>query len=71
MTVLEKIQKLTVSDCFKKLSEVLACPPQEDRNKNKLKYFKLTITEGFWGSKITWEEREVPLTDEELKLKNY
>jgi hypothetical protein len=37
------------------------------REMNKLKYFTPTIEEKFFGNKITWKERETPLTDEELK----
>jgi hypothetical protein len=35
--------------------------------KNKLKYFKPTIHEGFFSNKISWEQRNKPLTDTELK----
>lgn len=35
---------------------------------DKLKVFKPKIVEGFWGTNTTWEERETPLTDEEVKL---
>lgn len=35
--------------------------------KNKLKYFKPTIQEGVFSNTISWQERDIPLTDEELK----
>ncbi len=35
---------------------------------NKLKYFKPTIIESFWGRKIQWELRDNPLSDEEVNL---
>lgn len=38
-------------------------------SKLKYKYFKPTITESALGKSITWEERPVPLTDEELNEK--
>lgn len=35
--------------------------------KNKLKHFKPTIQEGFFSNTISWQERDIPLSDEELK----
>ena len=35
--------------------------------KNKLKYFKPTIQEGVFSNTISWQERDIPLSDEELK----
>ena len=35
--------------------------------KNKLKHFKPTINEGVFLTTMSWQERDVPLTDEELK----
>jgi len=35
--------------------------------KSKIKYFKPTITEGFWGKTVKWEMRDKPLTDQELE----
>lgn len=37
---------------------------------NKLKYFKPTIHEGIFSKKIIWEQRNIPLTDTELKNLN-
>lgn len=37
--------------------------------KNKLKHFKPTINEGVFFTTISWQERDIPLTDEELKSK--
>ena len=38
-----------------------------EKIKRKMKYFNPTITEGFWGNKITWVGREKPLTDEQVE----
>ena len=35
--------------------------------KNKLKHFKPTINEGVFLTTMSWQERDIPLTDEELK----
>lgn len=35
---------------------------------DKVRVFKPTISDGVFGKSITWEEREKPLTNEELKL---
>lgn len=35
--------------------------------KRKLKHFKPTVHEGIFVNTISWEERDVPLTDEQLK----
>jgi len=40
---------------------------QKSELKNKLKHFKPTIHEGVFSNTISWEERDTPLTDEELK----
>jgi hypothetical protein len=37
------------------------------RIKNRIKHFKPTIHEGVFSNTISWEERDTPLTDEELK----
>jgi len=44
-------------------------PWDEQEIKAKLKCFKPTITNDFWGSKTVWTERESPLSDEELAEK--
>ena len=40
---------------------------QQEMIKSKIKYFKPTIIEGFWGKTIKWEMRDKPLTDKELE----
>jgi hypothetical protein len=37
-----------------------------DKVKTKVKYFNPTITEGFFGKKVTWTMRDKPLTDDEM-----
>lgn len=34
--------------------------------KRRLKYFTPIMTDGFWGTRITWIARDRPLTDDEL-----
>ena len=34
---------------------------------NKLRHFKPTIHEGFWSTTTTWEERDEPLSIEEVE----
>jgi len=44
------------------LSEALGIMLGKTKPKDeRLKYFKPTIIETFWGTKIIWEERETPL----------
>jgi hypothetical protein len=33
----------------------------------KVKYFKPTIHESFWGKRVTWEMRDEPLTKEQIE----
>lgn len=35
--------------------------------RNKVRHFKPTIHDGFWGKRVSWEMRDRPLTDQELK----
>ena len=56
---------------FGNLEQIVAKSFEGDCKKelvNKVRMFKPTITDGFWGKTTTWEEREKPLTNEELKL---
>ncbi len=34
--------------------------------RKRLRYFNPTVTETFWGKRVTWTGRQNPLTDEEL-----
>ncbi len=34
--------------------------------REKVKYFRPTVTRGFWGKKVSWEMRDRPLTEKEL-----
>ena len=38
----------------------------KNKIKTRLRYFNPTITETWWGRRITWVGRKIPLTDEEL-----
>jgi len=49
-----------VEDLSRALRGMLGKPEPKDE---KLKYFKPTIIETFWGTKIIWEERETPLKE--------
>ncbi len=42
-------------------------PSRREELRNKLRHYKPTIHEGTWSKSISWEERDTPLTDEELK----
>lgn len=43
---------------------------REKSLRNKIKYMKPSIKEGFFGNTVTWEMRDKPLTKEELKSFN-
>jgi len=43
-----------LSDAIRKIAGM----PEDNSKDEILKYFKPTITQGFWGTKIVWEERE-------------
>ena len=49
-----------IEDLARALGGITGEPESKDE---MLKYFKPTIIETFWGTKITWEEREVPLKE--------
>ena len=34
----------------------------------RLRHFKVEVTENIWGIQVKWIQRDTPLTDEELKL---
>ena len=34
----------------------------------RLRHFKVEVTENIWGKQVKWIQRDTPLTDEELKL---
>ena len=56
---------------FENLEDIIASTFGGNYKKDlvdKVRMFKPTITDGFWGKTTTWEEREKPLTNEELKL---
>jgi hypothetical protein len=42
---------------------------QKEQLRNKLKHFKPTLHEGTWSNTISWEERDRPLTDEEVEIR--
>lgn len=62
---------LTVSGWVETWYDILYTPSRTTRKNvtEKLRNFKPTVTEGFFSNTITWEERETPLTDEELENK--
>lgn len=39
---------------------------EEEKERRKIKFFKPTITEGFFSNKVKWEMRDAPLTDEQV-----
>lgn len=39
---------------------------EEKRMREKIRYFKPTITEGVLSNRTSWEMRDAPLTDEQL-----
>lgn len=53
-----------IIDAVKVLGGIASQPTNKE---HKVKYFKPTIIESFWGTKIIWEEREKPLTDSEME----
>lgn len=61
-----KIEDITFVKVFKKLLSVFTPP---EITETQIKYFKPTIKENAWGRVTIWEEREAPLTDEELKMR--
>lgn len=42
-------------------------PSRREELRKKLRYYKPTMHEGTWSNSISWEERDTPLTDEEMK----
>ena len=39
---------------------------EKKKLREKVRYFKPTLVEGFWSKEIRWEMRDKPLTDDEL-----
>jgi hypothetical protein len=46
--------------------EIKNLTPEEKEFRSKIKFFKLTIKKGFFGSRQIWEMRDKPLSDQEL-----
>jgi hypothetical protein len=55
-----------IREIIKELTGESDC--QLQKTVDKLRTFKPTITEGFFGKTTTWEERDKPLTNEQLVL---
>lgn len=60
------MEKLNWSSFLRVLKQLFTSP---EITETQIKYFKPTIKENAWGRMTIWEEREVPLTDEELKIR--
>jgi len=51
------------------LTEELKIPSKTNTEyEERLRHFKVEVTENIWGKQVKWIQRDTPLTDEELKL---